>query len=161
MFKQRIHCFKPLPTLLITPVFGHCDLDFQTHWKSVISNHGLSLPIVILPGLFCMITMKETANNETSKLSNRNTSPVGIMCKHRRGFQQSHPYFETTHAETTETRPSSVKMPRLDMDDFSRVVQETSGGLLTVPDADGISGSSKNPSAKPETTFNRKLPPAR
>jgi len=29
------------------------------------------------------------------------------------------------------------------MDDFPRVVQETSGGLLTVPNADGRSGSSK------------------
>ena len=101
-----------------------------------------------------MITMKETANNETSKLSNRNTSPVGRMCKHRRGFQQTHPYFKTTHAETTETRPSSVWMPRLDMDDFSRVVQETTGVLLTVPDADGISGSSKIFRPRP----NRRLP---
>ena len=65
------------------------------------------------------------------------------MCKSSRGFQQGHPYFESTHDETTETQHSSVWMPRLDREDFSRVVQETSGGLFTVPDADGISGGSK------------------
>ena len=35
------------------------------------SNHGLCLSSVILSGLFCTIAMKETANNETCKLSNR------------------------------------------------------------------------------------------
>ena len=140
-----LHWSKPLPTPQHT-VFCHCDLDFQTPSTSEILNHGLSLPIVILPGLLCTITMKETANNEnneTSKVSNRKTSPVGRMCKSSRGFQQGHPYFESTHDETTETQHSSVWMPRLDREDFSRVVQETSGGLLTVPDADGISGGSK------------------
>lgn len=36
-----------------------------------------------------------------------------------------------------------VWMSRLHMDDYSRVVQETAGGLLTVPDADGVCGNAK------------------
>ena len=60
------------------------------------------------------------------------------MRKYRRG----HPYFESINGETTETRSSPVWMPRLDMDDFLRVVPETSGRVLTLPDADGRSSSS-------------------
>lgn len=111
----------------------------------MISNNGLSLSTVILPGLFCIITMKETANYETGKLSKRSdrkTPPVRGMRRNRRGFQHGHPHFEAMHGESTETPDSHVWMPRLGMADFSRVVQETSGGLLTVPDADGRPGNS-------------------
>jgi len=97
--------------------------------------------------------MKETANDETSKrskLSDRKTSPFGGVRRKRRGFQQGHSYLQPTHGGAIEMPHSHVWMPRLGMGDFSRVVQETPGGLLTVPDADGRPGNNKILRTRPD-----------
>lgn len=55
---------------------------------------------------------------------------------------RGHPYHEPCEAEIPETL-AGIWLPRLDQDDFSRVVQVTPAGLLTVSDSEGRPGSSK------------------
>ena len=61
------------------------------------------------------------------------------------GFKCGHSYCGSRNATASETRQtnSSMWLRRLNMDEYSRVVHVTPDGLLTVPDADGISGHSK------------------
>ena len=81
--------------------------------------------------------------SESEVKSKRKPPPVGI--KKVRRFKRGHPYWGLQNAATSETRQTnhSMWLPRLNMDEYLRVVHVTPGGLLTVPNADGICGNSK------------------
>ena len=74
--------------------------------------------------------------SESEVKSKRNPPPGGI--KKVRRFKRGHPYWGPQNAATPETRETnrSVWLRRVNMNEYSRVVHVTPGGLLTVPDAD-------------------------
>ena len=81
--------------------------------------------------------------SESEVKSKRKPPPGGIKTVRR--FKRGHPYWGPQNAATSETRQTnrSMWLRRLNMDEYSRVVHVTPGGLLTVPDADGVCGNSK------------------
>ena len=125
----------------------------------MISNNGLSLSTVILPGLPYIVTKMEATVIENSESKIQSESEGKSKCKPPPGGIKKvggfHSYCGSRNATTSETRQtnSSVWLRRLDMDVCSRVVHVTPGGLLTVhvtpgglltvPDADGVCGNSK------------------
>ena len=89
--------------------------------------------------------MEETVNENSERGSESKCKPPAGGIKNVRGFKRGHAYLESRNAATSETREknSGVWLRRLNMDEYSRVVHVTPGGLLTVTDADGICGNSK------------------
>ena len=89
--------------------------------------------------------MEETVNENSERGSESKCKPPAGEIKNVRGFKCGHAYLKSRNAATSETREknSGVWLRRLNMDEYSRVVHVTPGGLLTVPDADGICGNSK------------------
>ena len=75
--------------------------------------------------------MEETVNEDSERGSESKRKPPDGGIKNVRGFKRGHPYLESRNTATSATR------------EYSRVVHVTPGGLLTVPNADGICGNSK------------------
>ena len=90
--------------------------------------------------------MEQRVNYNSERGSESKCKPPAGGIKNVRGFKRGHLYLESRNAatsETSQTKNSGVWLRRLNMDEYSRVVYVTPGGLLTVPDADGICRNSK------------------
>ena len=102
---------------------------------------------------FSIENSESKIKSESEVKSKRQPPPGGI--KKVRRFKRGHPYWGPQNAAISETRQTnrSMWLRRLNMDEYSRVVHVTPGGLLTVhvtpgglltlPDADGVCGNSK------------------